>query len=96
MGHRVHQALEISVAISIKANFLRFLLGGERLQGARAVEATVRAVCGTWHEPVTPRAGVRTGAAARRPVTLLALLEMLPLDTSAGHVYLAEVKALIP
>lgn len=64
-GHRVHQALEVLITVPIEANFFRFLLGGERLQCACAVEATVRAVSGTGHEPVTPRAGVRTAAAPR-------------------------------
>lgn len=46
VGHSIHDALEVTVPISVEAHLFGFLLIGERLQGACAVEAAVGAVGG--------------------------------------------------
>lgn len=46
VGHSVHNALEVPVPVPIEAYFFGFLLVGQGLQGACAVEAAVGAVGG--------------------------------------------------
>lgn len=44
VGHSVHDALEVAVSVAVEADLFGFLLIGEGLQSARAVEAAVGAV----------------------------------------------------
>lgn len=44
IGHSVHDALEVAVAVAVEAHLFGFLLAGEGLQRARTVEAAVGAV----------------------------------------------------
>lgn len=85
VGHGVHQAFEIFVSIAIKAHFASFPLRGERLEGACAVEAAVRAVRRARDQAVASGARLACGARVgpRRPVRLLAFLKVFKLNTSA-------------
>lgn len=74
-GDGVHNPFEVAVTISVESNLLGFLLGAERLQCARAVEAAVGAVCGTGQT-------VHPGPPAV-PLRLVPFIKMLQLHISA-------------
>ncbi len=83
-GHRVHQTLEVPVSVPVEADLLSALLGAERLQRARAVEAAVGAVRGARDQ--TARARARTtggGGGAFGAARLVPLVKVLDLDASA-------------
>lgn len=84
-GDGEHHAFKVFVSIAVEAHFSSFLLGGERLERARAVEAAVRAVRRAGDQTVAPGARLAPGAGVgpRRPVRLVSLLEVFELDTSA-------------
>lgn len=54
VGHGVHYALEVAVSVAVEAHLFGFLLTGEGLQRARAVEAAVGAVGGAGESVHTP------------------------------------------